>query len=48
MSQLTSALLQTPLEIRHEIYSYILPPKIHVHLSDGKLETGLEGVGLWS
>jgi hypothetical protein len=37
MSQLTSALLQTPFEIRHEIYSYILPPKIHVHLSDGKL-----------
>jgi hypothetical protein len=36
-SQPTSALLRLPAELRHEIYSYILPDGIHARLrSDGK------------
>jgi hypothetical protein len=37
MSQLESTLLQLPLEISHEIYSYILPSQVHVCLRGNKL-----------
>jgi hypothetical protein len=36
MSQLKGTLLQTPLEMRHEIYSYILPSHVHVCLRGDK------------
>jgi hypothetical protein len=36
MSQVESTLLQTPLEIRQEIYSYVLPSQVHVCLRNGK------------
>jgi hypothetical protein len=32
-----SALLQLPLELRHEVYSYILPAQIHIRLEDNRL-----------
>jgi hypothetical protein len=37
MSQPQSALLRLPAELRHDIYSYLLPDGIHAHLRGGKL-----------
>jgi hypothetical protein len=37
MYQLQSRFLKVPLEIRHEIYSYVLPAQFHLYLQDDKL-----------
>jgi hypothetical protein len=37
MKQSQSTLLQIPLEIRHEIYSYILPAQFHARLQGERL-----------
>ena len=37
MTQPQSALLRLPTELRHEIYSYLLPSEVHVRLRDGNL-----------
>lgn len=37
MYQPASTLLQTPLEIRHAIFSHVLPAEVHVHLDVNRI-----------
>jgi hypothetical protein len=35
-SQLRSKLLQIPYDVRHQIYTYFIPPSVHVFVKDGR------------